>query len=439
MMAKTNHANLRFFAAVIAILVALAMSLALYSGSGAKPAVAQDKEASGADFEASLFNTNALVAVTPDEINFGDVSVGVSKEAIVLVSGVTEGQTCVLLVCIPFGGGIGDPPIIEGDDAGHFTIVENHCKDFTLWPGDWCTIKVRFSPNNVQNYDATFIVPHHPNGRTAFFGADNTVPLSGVGKNDRPPPPSNDNFANAQIISGVTTSVPGTTAGATRETGEPDHYTSNPADANQWLGEHSVWYSWTAPASGPAAIDTCTANIDSILAVYTGSQLDALSRVADNNNDACPSGWGSKVTFDAQANTTYRIAVGDAGGLRENSFTLDLAVEDIVAPTIVGVTPAVPNRVARLTNVTATFSEAMDRSTLNDSTFTLVNDKTGKAVDAAVSYDYTTETVALDPFPGDPTKKLAKKTTYTAKISGAKDKAGNTLPDKEWSFKTARK
>jgi hypothetical protein len=60
-------------------------------------------------------------------------------------------------------------------------------------------------------------------------------------------------------------------------------------------------------------------------------------------------------------------------------------------------------------------------------------------VKAAVSYDYTTETVALDPFPGDPTKKLAKKTTYTAKISGAKDKAGYTLPDKEWSFKTGRK
>src|SRR5919202_1963968 len=52
--------------------------------------------------------------------------------------------------------------------------------------------------------------------------------------------PPNDNFANAQAISGATTSVNGTTKGATREVGEPDHYTSNPADASWWLGDHSV-------------------------------------------------------------------------------------------------------------------------------------------------------------------------------------------------------
>jgi hypothetical protein len=134
----------------------------------------------------------------------------------------------------------------------------------------------------------------------------------------------NDNFANTQAISGNNASVPGMTTGATRETGEPDHYTSNPADANLWVGDHSVWYIWTAPSSGPVTIDTCQTNIDSILAVYTGSSLGTLSRVADNNN-ACPSGWGSKVSFNAVAGTTYSIAVGDAGGLRENIFTLKLS------------------------------------------------------------------------------------------------------------------
>lgn len=132
-------------------------------------------------------------------------------------------------------------------------------------------------------------------------------------------PPPNDNFATARTISGNNATVNGTTLAATREGGEPDHSTDT--DGASWLGDHSVWYSWTAPSSGRVEFNTCTSNIDSILAVYTGSSLGTLSRVTDNNN-ACPSGWGSKVTFKAKRGTTYRIAVGDAGGLRENTFTL---------------------------------------------------------------------------------------------------------------------
>src|SRR4051794_35484591 len=136
--------------------------------------------------------------------------------------------------------------------------------------------------------------------------------------------PANDNFADALTISGQSVSVDGTTALATREAGEPDHYISNPADADRWEGDHSVWYRWTAPVSGSTAIDTCIANVDSILAVYTGSSLENLSRVADNNNDNCGSGSGSKVTFEATADTTYKIAVSDTDILRENTFTLNL-------------------------------------------------------------------------------------------------------------------
>ena len=44
--------------------------------------------------------------------------------------------------------------------------------------------------------------------------------------------PANDNFAQAQMISGSVASLNGTTKRATRETNEPDHYTSNPNDAD---------------------------------------------------------------------------------------------------------------------------------------------------------------------------------------------------------------
>lgn len=134
--------------------------------------------------------------------------------------------------------------------------------------------------------------------------------------------PNNDDFAFAKNVKGARTSVAGTTLGASREAGEPDHYTPVPGDFD-WIGEHSVWYRWTAPASGRTTIDTCEADIDSILAVYAGDDLRTLKRVADNNN-ACPSGYGSEVTFRAREGVTYRIAVGDAGGATQDAFTLDI-------------------------------------------------------------------------------------------------------------------
>jgi hypothetical protein len=143
--------------------------------------------------------------------------------------------------------------------------------------------------------------------------------------------PPNDDFVRAEVLSGQSPSANGTTAGATRQDpGEPDHYTIGPSDTATWVGDHTVWYRWTALGSGPTTMDTCTASIDSILAVYVGTDLASLTRVTDNNN-ACATGYGSKVAFDASAGTSYAIAVGDAGGARESTFTL--AIFGVPAPT----------------------------------------------------------------------------------------------------------
>ena len=64
-------------------------------------------------------------------------------------------------------------------------------------------------------------------------------------------PPNND-FANAQLITGAIGTMTGTNFGATKQTGEPNHG-NNPGGA-------SVWYKWVAPASGPAWITAMAAN-----------------------------------------------------------------------------------------------------------------------------------------------------------------------------------
>ena len=66
----------------------------------------------------------------------------------------------------------------------------------------------------------------------------------------------------------------GSVLGATLEPGEPAHAGRT--------GGRSVWWTWTAPASGPVAVDTLGSGFDTTLAVYEGESLAALTEVAAN-------------------------------------------------------------------------------------------------------------------------------------------------------------
>ncbi len=125
------------------------------------------------------------------------------------------------------------------------------------------------------------------------------------------PGPANDNFANAQVLDGtVPLVVTGTNGGATKEAGEPNHAGN--------AGGRSVWYVWTAAQNGDYTITTRGSDFDTLLAVYTGSTVSSLTPIASNDDDP-DGGSTSAVTFTAQANKTYRIAVdgfsGEAGDI----------------------------------------------------------------------------------------------------------------------------
>ncbi len=87
--------------------------------------------------------------------------------------------------------------------------------------------------------------------------------------------------------------------------------------------------------------------------------------------------------------------------------------------------------------ITATFSEAMDASTITSGTFTLAS-AAGGTVQASVSYDAANSTATLTP-----SGTLAASTSYTATIKGGtadprvKDLSGNALAsDFAWTFTT---
>src|SRR6185436_2299691 len=72
--------------------------------------------------------------------------------------------------------------------------------------------------------------------------------------------PANDNFANAQVLTGQSGRVMGTNINATRELSEPVH-PFNP-------GGKSIWYRWTATSAESIRFDTVGTGFDTLLAVY---------------------------------------------------------------------------------------------------------------------------------------------------------------------------
>jgi hypothetical protein len=131
--------------------------------------------------------------------------------------------------------------------------------------------------------------------------SDPAGPVEGTVHLQIQPGPANDDFPG-QTLSGLPASTTGSNVAATKQTGEPNHAGN--------AGGASVWYSWTAPSSGPVRIDTCGSNFNTLLGVYTGSAVNSLSVVASNDNAlAGVCGNRSAVNFTASSGTTYRIAV----------------------------------------------------------------------------------------------------------------------------------
>jgi hypothetical protein len=131
--------------------------------------------------------------------------------------------------------------------------------------------------------------------------------------------PTNDNFANAEVLNGFQFHLTRTNVEATKENGEPNH-TNN-------AGGKSVWFVWTAPVTRTMILTTNRGNLDSLLAVYTGSSLATLNNVASNDDIMAPN-RRSSVVFNAVAGTTYRFALDGYAqpnqSAYEGNFMLDL-------------------------------------------------------------------------------------------------------------------
>ncbi len=156
------------------------------------------------------------------------------------------------------------------------------------------------------------------------------------------PTPANDSFAAAQTVvaeslEGGTffrVDVPGFNWNATKEVGEPAH------GGDQ--GGASVWYSWTAPATGKASVVVASAAFASslgeqdggLLGVYSGDSLGGLTAVGT------PGFSQHEVNLQVTAGAAYKIAVdgefdSSTGLPKMGQITFLIYLESPVPPAIV--------------------------------------------------------------------------------------------------------
>lgn len=145
--------------------------------------------------------------------------------------------------------------------------------------------------------------------------------------------PFADNFASRGVINTALGIGNGYSAGATKETGEPK-------PCNGPVGK-SVWITWVAPSNGIALFDTIGSAFDTVLGVYTGTNLTSLVEVA--SDDDTGELHSSYIAFNATAGKSYQIYLGsldhDGGAI--------LLSWSMLLPTFPW-----PTNVIQLTNVT---------------------------------------------------------------------------------------
>ena len=239
--------------------------------------------------------------------------------------------------------------------------------------------------------------------------------------------------------------------------------TGRSSDTSFSLYEAPPSITLTAPAEGAVLGPTAMVSADAtddvgmdrvefyFLAPGSGSVPSALS-YEELVQGATPLGTDNSAPYSLNAPVPacqvlpncYVFAVAHDKAGNHTTSELRGVTTDRTAPIVVNITPADgATGVPLTTRATATFSEAMDPSTVTDKTVTVLKAGTTTPITAKVSYDVASKTLTLVP-----SVILAKRTKYTVSIEGGgdtdglavKDVAGNELAaDKAWSFTTGLK
>ena len=174
-----------------------------------------------------------------------------------------------------------------------------------------------------------------------------------------------------------------------------------------------------------------TTEANSTVEIFDGAASEGATQADALGN------WSKTLSGVAEGSHTYTAKATDAAGNTSVASGSRTVIVDTTVPSVNSTTPAEgATNVAVGASIEATFSEAMNSSTVGQDTFILVRQGTTMPVTATVSYDAQSRKAVLKP-----TAALAEGATYTATIksgtNGVKDAAGNLLQaDKTLTFST---
>jgi hypothetical protein len=391
------------------------------SGGGGSPSVQSVSPANGA----TGVNVNTQVTVTFSEamdastINSNTVQLlqpGIEETTVVpaTVSYNSSTMVATLVPTDPLSGSTNYTVTVEGgangvQDANGQTLASNFTSSFTTWSGScpcsiWSSSSVPGTPDSGPDNAVELGVKFQSNvsgtitGIRFYKGTGNTGTHVGNLWTSSGTLLASATFAN-ETASGwqqVSFSTPVAVSANTTYVASYHTNVGHYSDDKNFFATHGV-------NNGP---------------------LEALASGVDGLNGVYAYGSTSAFPSSSYSASNYWVDVG---------FT---SSSILTAPSVMTVSPANgANTVSTYTSVTATFTEAMDATTINSSTFQLVN--SSKAViPSTVSYNSSTQTATLTP-----SGPLSLSTTYTATIeggsNGVKDSSENPLLSNfNWSFTT---
>jgi hypothetical protein len=131
--------------------------------------------------------------------------------------------------------------------------------------------------------------------------------------------PTNDNFANAAVLTGTNVTVQGDDWDASSEPGED-------TGAGNALYHYSVWYTWTAQANGIVHLSgsTTVPNFYMGIRAFRGSAVNSLTAAATAPDGGIPVTPGDMLAI--QVASVYYVIWGGPSGAT-GPFTLNLALE----------------------------------------------------------------------------------------------------------------
>jgi subtilisin family serine protease len=159
-----------------------------------------------------------------------------------------------------------------------------------------------------------------------------------------PAPPTNDTFPGNIVDGTLPMGIGGTNVSATVQSGEPQHAGLAPS--------RSVWWRYTPTVDGTVIFRTQGSAFDTVLGVYSGGAVNALTTLA--SNDDAPGATWSEVTMAVTQGVTYHVAVGGKGGA-SGPVTLSVGVPPPVNDHFAAATEIVADEDVWASNVAATF------------------------------------------------------------------------------------